>query len=625
MKNYKSLQILLLNLIGLLIITGLGCKKRDVSELQNVSFPKNGDVFIDDFTGDLGYGAFGGSDVRAFQVDSKETYNNSRQSMRFDVPDANSPLGSYAGGVFISNTGRDLSGFTALTFYIKANQAINVGEIGFGNDFGANKYVVSITDLPVTTAWKKVIIPIPDPAKLKGEKGLMYYSSGPINNRGYTFWIDEVKFENLGTINLVRSAINNGNNTSTTTFVGVNTTIGGIISTYSLPTGVNQTINLSREYFVFKSSNTAVSTVNSNGVASSLSAGTSVITATIGGVQASGSVTINCAGTYNNAPRPTRNAANVISVFSDAYTNVPVRYYNGYWQPWQTTVSNDFVVNGDNVLNYGIFNFVGIEFGPSVNASNMSHFHADFFFPGAIVPGRQLRIILVDFGADGAFGGGDDTRHSTTFTAPTLVSQNWVQIDIPFASMTGLASRSNIGQIIFEGGDGGTMYVDNIYFWNTAPSIAAPVPTYPAASVISLYSDSYTNVAGSNINPGWGQATVVSQAAIGGNNMLVYNNLNYQGFQIGSNQNLTGKQFLHLDYYTLNSTALNVYLISPPGSPGGQAPFEKAVPLTVPTTTGWNSIDIPLTSFTPQVALNNVFQLKFDGNGTIYLDNILFR
>lgn len=626
MKNNKSLQLVIINLLGLLVLTGLGCKKRDVNELQTISYPTTADVFIDDFTGDLDYAAFGGSDVRAFQVDAKETYNNSRQSMRFDVPDANSPLGSYAGGVFLSKSGRNLSGYNALTFYIKANQALNIGEIGFGNDLGANKYLVSITNLPATTAWKKVIIPIPDASKLTAEKGMMYFASAPINNRGYTFWIDEVKFEKLGTIGLGAAAINNGSNTSVTTFVGVNTTVAGIISTYNLPTGVNQTVNLSKAYFEFKSSNTAVSTVNTNGVASSLSAGTAVITATIGGVQASGSVTINCVGTYTNAPRPTRNAANVISIFSDAYTNVPVNYYNGYWQPWQTTVSNDFVVNGDNVLNYGIFNFVGIEFSsPTVNASTMSHFHADFFFPGAIAPGRQLRIIVVDFGPNGAFGGGDDTRHSTTFTAPTLVSQNWVSIDIPFASMTGLGSRNNLGQIIFEGGDGSVMYADNIYFWNTAPAVAAPVPTYPAANVISLYSDSYTNVTGSNINPAWGQATVVSQAAIGGNNMLVYNNLNYQGFQIGSNQNLTGKQFLHLDYYSLNSTALNVYLISPPGSPGGQAPFEKAVPLTVPTTTGWNSIDIPLTSFTPQVALNNVFQLKFDGNGTIYLDNILFR
>lgn len=466
MKNNKSLQIILFNLLGLLIIAGVGCTKRDVSELQDVSFPKNGDVFIDDFTGDLGYGAFGGSDVRAFNVDTKETYNNSRQSMRFDVPDANSPLGSYAGGVFISSTGRDLSGFTALTFFIKANQAVNIGEIGFGNDFGANKFLVSITNLAVTSAWKKVIIPIPDPSKLKSEKGLMYYAAAPINNRGYTFWIDEVKFEKLGTIGLGQASIMNGTNATTNTFVGVNSTISGVISTFNLPTGVNQVVNLSRAYFDFKSSNPTVSQVNSNGIASSLAAGTAVITATINGAPVTGSLTINCAGRYINAPVPTRPQSNVISIFSDAYTNVPVNYYNGYWAPWQTTISNDFEVLGDRVLNYNIFNFVGMEFSsPTVNASAMTHFHLDAFFPGAIAPGRQLRVLLVDFGADRSFGGGDDTRHSTTFTAPTLVSQSWVSIDIPFSAMPGLGSRNNIAQIILEGGDGSTLYVDNVYFW----------------------------------------------------------------------------------------------------------------------------------------------------------------
>ena len=34
---------------------------------------------------------------------------------------------------------------------------------------------------------------------------------------------------------------------------------------------------------------------------------------------------------FINAPIPTRNPANVISVFSDTYENVPVYYYNGYW------------------------------------------------------------------------------------------------------------------------------------------------------------------------------------------------------------------------------------------------------------------------------------------------------
>jgi hypothetical protein len=118
-------------------------------------------------------------------------------------------------------------------------------------------------------------------------------------------------------------------------------------------------------------------------------------------------------------------------------------------------------------LNYTIFNFVGIEFSsPSVNATTMTNVHLDVFFPGPIAPNRELRVIIVDFGADGVFNGGDDTRHSTTFKAPTLVTQKWISINIPFSSMPNLKSRKNLAQIILEGGDGSTLFVDNVYFNN---------------------------------------------------------------------------------------------------------------------------------------------------------------
>jgi hypothetical protein len=144
-----------------------------------------------------------------------------------------------------------------------------------------------------------------------------------------------------------------------------------------------------------------------------------------------------------------------------------VNYYNGYWQPYQTTVSNDFTVQGDNILSYSIFNFVGMEFSsPTIDATAMTHFHMDAFIPGPIAPGRQLRVIVVDFGANGVFSGGDDTRHSTTFTAPFLVSQNWISIDIPFSAMPGLLSRGHLAQIILEGGDNSVIHVDNVYFYN---------------------------------------------------------------------------------------------------------------------------------------------------------------
>jgi hypothetical protein len=612
---------ILFNLLAVSLLFAGGCTKRDVNELDPLQLPTTADVFIDDFTSDLAYAAFGGSDVKAFNVDINETYNTSEKSMRFDVPDANSPNGSYAGGVFFSKTGRDLSGFNALTFYIKSNQAATIGTIGLGNDLGENKYVVSISNIPVTAAWKKVIIPIPDPGKLTAERGLLYYAAAPINDRGFTFWIDEVKYENLGTLLPVESSIMNGANSSITTFVGVTSTITGLTSTFNLPTGVNQSVNLSPAYFNFRSSNTAVASVNAAGVVTSLSAGTSVITAIVGGVAAKGSLMINCNGTYTPAPTPIRNQSNVISIFSDAYVNVPVKYYNGYWQPWQTTLSNDFTVNGDNVLNYTNFNFVGIEISsPTVNATSMSHIHLDAYFPGQILPGRQLIIKVVDFGANGAPGGGDDTEHATTFTAPTLASGRWISIEIPFSAMPNLRSRSNLGQIIFDGGDGGVMYVDNIYFFRneTAPSNAAPIPNRSSANVLSVFSDSYTNVAGTNFNPNWGQTTVVAQVPIAGNNTLRYTNFNYQGIELGSSQNVSTFTHFHIDYFSTNAATLRVFLISP-------GPVERFVSLTVPTTTGWRSLDIPLSSFSG-VNLSQIIQLKFDGGtgSDVYIDNMYF-
>ncbi|SEC77072.1 PKD domain-containing protein [Tenacibaculum sp. MAR_2009_124] len=148
----------------------------------------------------------------------------------------------------------------------------------------------------------------------------------------------------------------------------------------------------------------------------------------------------------------------------------------------------------------------------------------------------------------------------------------------------------------------------------TAPTEGAPVPpARDAADVVSLFSDAYTNVAGTDFNPNWGQATVVTQEDIAGNNTLKYAGLNYQGMQIGSAQDVSAMTHLHIDYWTINSTALNTFLIS-----GG--PSETAKAMAVPTS-GWASVDIPLTDFTA-VNLADVIQMKFDGNGDIYLDNI---
>lgn len=626
MKNIVKNRIIK-SALGLSLLLTLGCQ-RELNELEQADFPKNPEVFIDGFSSGLIYSAFGGADPKAFQVDNQVKYAGTT-SMRFEIPDFGSPAGAYAGGSFYTSVGRDLSDYNALTFWVKATKSANIDIIGFGNDFGENRYQVSIAALPVNTNWKKVYIPIPDAAKLTAEKGMFFLSEGPENNQGYTFWIDEVKFEKVPGVAQGTAGILNGETKTVTSFVGVNQNIDGLISTFNLPNGINQVVNLTPHYFEFMSSNPAVATVNNLGAVSTVSGGSAVISSTLAGKPATGSLTINSQGNFLAAPTPTLPADKVVSVFSDAYINVPVDYYNGYWAPFQTTQSADFTVNVNNVLNYYNFNFVGIQSAANpINASTTSHFHADIYLPNTLAAGANFKVNIVDFGADGAFGGTDDKSHVTTITAPTLQGQNWVSINIPFSAMTGLTSRNKIGQIIFEGTNIPAFYADNIYFYNdgsiipSTPTAAAPNPSHPAVNVLSIFSDAYTNVAGTNFNPDWGQATVVSQLPIAGNNTLKYAGLNYQGMQFASPLNVSTYGFIHLDYYTANSSDLKFYLISP-------GPVEKVYTLSVPSgigtnTNGWKSISIPLSAFAG-VNLSNIIQFKADGNGDIFFDNMYFH
>jgi hypothetical protein len=604
--------------IGMLALVLLGCE-RDLEDLSPVTNPANPLVFIDGFSAGLNYAAFGGSVPTAFDVDNSVTYNNSAASMRFDVPNANDPSGLYAGGVFYTESGRDLSGFTALTFWAKASQSANLNLVGFGNDLGALNYQTTISDLAISTAWQKYYIPIPDPSRLTNERGMFFYSVAPVEGKGFSFWIDELKYENLGTIAHPQFTILNGEDQTETAFIGVAKAIGGLTSIFNLPTGINQSVNVAPAYFQFISSDPSIAKVDESGRVTVVGGpGNAEITALVGDVVAEGSLTVQSEGAFENAPVPTFDPADVISIFSENYPNVPVEYYNGYWEPYQTTLSADFEVGGDHILHYTDFNFVGIEFSaPTIDASAMTHLYMDIYIPNQLTTDAKMKIEVVDDA-----GGGTGAFFKDI---PASMSQQWVRIDMPFDDIAGLNSRAALMQIIFvnESGNISNFYADNILIYNNgttppppvAPENPAPAPTHPAANVIAVYSDTYEIIQGTDY-PDWGQLTVVSDVQIQGNNTLKFAGLNYQGIQLGSSQNISAMNYLHLDFWTANSSALNIVLISP-------GPVETPYSLIVPTS-GWASIDIPLSSFTP-VNLSDVIQLKFDGNGDIWLDNIYFR
>lgn len=627
---------ILATLIGL-----TGCE-RDINTLKPAEYPTDPEVFLDGFSSGLNYAAFGGSKVDAFDVDSEVKYKGTK-SMRIAVPNFEDPDGAYAGGAYFTTMGRNLTDYDALTFYAKASKAATLDLVGFGNDFGASRFLAQQTGFILTTNWRKYIIPIPDASKLTAERGMFFYSEGPENNFGYTIWFDEVQFEKLGTIAHPRPIILNQQDQSINARVGENLNIGGTSVTFNVSNGIDQTVSCSPAYFTFISSDEAVATVDVDGVVKAVGLGSATITAKLGSVDAIGSMTVNVAEAppepTEPAPTPTVPEENVISLFSNAYTNVTVNTWSADWD--QADIA-DVQIAGDDVKLYTNLVFAGIEFtSPTIDASSMTHFHLDLWTPDSVA-GAAFKIKLVDFGANGIFGGGDDAEHELTFTessSPALATGTWVGLDISLSEFTGLTTKAHLAQLIISG-DLNTVYMDNIYFYGsgavTEPTQPAPMPTVTESNVISMFSNAYTNVTVDTWSAEWDNADVADMQ-IAGDDVKLYTNLVFAGVEFTSQPiDASAMTHFHLDIWTPDPTSapavfrIKLVDFGADGVFGGGDDVEHELTLDEATTpalaTGmWVGLDIPLSDFTGLTTKGHLAQMILSGDlSTMYVDNVYF-
>ncbi len=641
-KKYYLFQTkIIFIIISLLIFTGC---ERDPDLLEPATYPDIPEVFIDGFSVGLNYAAFGGSKVTAFDVDKEVKYNGTA-SMRIEVPDFEDPMGAYAGGVYFTNVARNLSGYDALTFWAKASQPANIDIVGIGNDLGLSRNQATITGLAVNTNWKKYYIPIPDPTRWKAERGMFFYSEGPEDGKGYTIWFDEVKFEKVGTIAHPRPVILNEQNQNITAFIGQTLTIGDTYVLFNMPYGTDQRVNVAPGYFTYSSSNESVASVDENGQIAIIGMGSATVTAKFGEKEAKGSISVTVMELPPRAPVPTVPAENVISLFSNAYTNVHVDTWATGWQ-YSTAVLQELKIDGDDVKLYTNLNFNGIEFASqTIDATQMTHFHMDIWTPDPTAPPAAFKVLLVDFGANGVFGGGDDVSHELTFTAntnPALATRQWVQLDIPLSAFTGLTTRKHLAQLVISG-DPNTVFVDNVYFYRsggttpTVPTSPAPTPTFPASDVISLFSNAYTNVPVDTWSAVWDQADV-TDVQIAGDDVKLYTNLVFAGIEfISQTIDVTSMTHFHMDIWTPDPTALpavfRIKLVDfgANGVFGGGDDVEHELTFNANSTPAlvsgsWIRFDIPLSNFTGLVTKGHLAQLIISGNpNTVYVDNVLFH
>ena len=393
------------------------------------------------------------------------------------------------------------------------------------------------------------------------------------------------------------------------------------------------------------------------------------------------------------APTPSKAAADVISVFSDAYTPINNVNTNPGWG--QQTQSTKIQIDGNETLKYANLNYQGMQFN-STDVSAMEYLHLDYYTNDAEI--FKFFLISLNPTIENPY----DIINSDSFT-----TGQWVSLDIPLSVYNANLDRVFQFKTDAQPANGKTIWIDNIYFWkapaaagtdttlsaltldgnsiagfgptstsysvelpfgttvaptvaatptdtnasaevNAATSIpgtttvvvtaqdgvttstvsiawsidpkpqtAAPAPSHDSANVISVYSDDFADNINTNLNPGWGQATQASEVQIAGNNTLEYANLDYQGMEL-TQTDVSAMEYVHFDYYTDDATSLKLSLISP-ATPN---PLENAY--VIRNSTGsWQSIDIPLSAYTvPE--LDKIFQLKTEGNGTVWIDNIYF-
>jgi hypothetical protein len=147
---------------------------------------------------------------------------------------------------------------------------------------------------------------------------------------------------------------------------------------------------------------------------------------------------------------PARAAADVLSIFSDAYAPIAGLDLNPNWG--QSTVPTTVEIAGNATRRYATLNYQGIDWAANaINVSTMTRLHIDVWTPDV----TSILVSIISANAE----------NPVTLT-PTL--SGWNSFDIDMAQYT-VPNKSAIIQIKIEGAPaGGTLYFDNLYFWRPA-------------------------------------------------------------------------------------------------------------------------------------------------------------
>jgi hypothetical protein len=312
---------------------------------------------------------------------------------------------------------------------------------------------------------------------------------------------------------------------------------------------------------------------------------------------------------------PTRDAADVVSFYSDAYATAAMEEY---FPSWIVGTVSDNPIDGNNTWKMDGLGFAALANYGGIDLSTMEKMYIDYYTTQDVV-GAKLFVKLIDTN--------DSQEVLLDLGAVTAGSWQTVEVDLT-AQNTANIDLSTVTQFLIDPStDGGTFFIDNWYFANVpepGPSAAAPTPpARNAADVISLYSDAYTDVA-SNFDAGWCGPNSVSEISVAGNATTAYLGNVCQGIVLNAGVDASAFTNLHVDIYIeagtdLTSSVFNLKFVNQPG--GNALEMNLNVASSPALIEGqWLSVDltVDLTNFTGF----KEFGVTSNLNNKVWYDNL---
>ena len=284
-------------------------------------------------------------------------------------------------------------------------------------------------------------------------------------------------------------------------------------------------------------------------------------------------------------------------------------------------------VAGDDVWSYENTNFVGIQ--NDTGFDSRTNFSMDIWVAEDI----SFRAGLISF----------TDPVSREDVEVNLTGGQWTTIDVAIADLVPSAGTEGplpadptINQIIFDVlGDGveANIFVDNVFFYSevtaTEPTAAAPTPTQDAANVTSVFSNTFTDVAGTNPRAfGNDGGAAFSLIQVAGDDVWRYDNTDFVGIQ--NDTGFDSRTNFSMDIWVADDISFRAGLIS----------FTDPVSredVEVNLTGGqWTTIDVAIADLIPSAGTEGplpadptINQIIFDVLGTgvtadIFVDNVFF-